>query len=79
MEWKLADAKNRFSELVSRALADGPQTVRRHREAVVVLAEREYARLTGRRRDFKAFLTAGPSLKDVDLTRDRTPARDAGL
>lgn len=79
MEWKLADAKNRFSELVSRALAEGPQTVRRHREAVVVVAAREYERLTGRGRDFKAFLTGGPSLEDVDLTRDRTPMRDAGL
>ena len=24
MEWKLADAKNRFSEVVTRALTEGP-------------------------------------------------------
>ena len=24
MEWRLADAKNRFSELVNRALSEGP-------------------------------------------------------
>lgn len=79
MEWKLADAKNKFSEVVNRALVEGPQRVTRHREAVVVLAEREYERLRGRGRDFKAFLTSGPSLEDLDLTRDRTPMRDAGL
>jgi prevent-host-death family protein len=80
MEWKVADAKNKFSEVVSRALAEGPQRVTRHnREAVVVIAEREYERLTGQTPDFKAFLLDEPSLEGVDLTRDRTPMRDAGL
>ncbi len=79
MEWRLADAKNKFSELVSRALAEGPQVVRRHRDCVVVLAEREYERLTGRQRDFKTFLMSGPSLEGVDLARDRAAMRDAGL
>ena len=36
MVWKLADAKNRFSELLTKASTEGPQTVRRHREAAVV-------------------------------------------
>ena len=49
MEWRLADAKNRFSELVTRALAEGPQRVRRHDDAVVVVAERDYEKLTGKR------------------------------
>mgnify|MGYP000703189636 CR=1 FL=1 len=79
MEWRLADAKNKFSELVNRALAEGPQRVRRHRDVVVVLDEHEYDRLTGQVRDFKAFLMGGPSLAGVDLTRDRTPMRDTGL
>ena len=39
MEWRLADAKNLFSELVTRALAEGPQRVRRHDNAVVVVAD----------------------------------------
>ena len=79
MEWKVADAKNRFSELVSRALAEGPQRVTRHHEAVVVVAEREYERLTGKARDFKSFLMEGPSLEDIDLTRDPSPMRDVDL
>jgi len=37
--WPLQDAKARFSEVVDRALAEGPQRVtRRGREAVVVVA-----------------------------------------
>jgi len=74
MEWQLADAKNRFSELVTRALAEGPQRVRRHKDAVVIMAERDYEKLTGKRPSFKKFLTgAGPSLKGLDLTRDHSP------
>jgi prevent-host-death family protein len=42
VEWRLADAKNRFSELVNRALAEGPQRVLRRDEAVIVVAERDF-------------------------------------
>jgi prevent-host-death family protein len=41
--WKLQDAKARFSEVVDRALDDGPQVVTRHGENTVVLvAYREF-------------------------------------
>jgi prevent-host-death family protein len=80
MEWRLADAKNRFSELVTRALAEGPQRIRRHRDTVVVVAERDYERLTGKRPNFKEFLTGvGPSLEGLDLTRERSPMREVKL
>ena len=83
MEWKLADAKNRFSEVVRRALIDGPQRVSRREEAVVILAEREYQALRGERPDFKAFLMSrgpkAPSLKGVDLKRDNSPMRNVKL
>jgi len=80
MEWRLADAKNRFSELVNRALAEGPQRVLRRDEAVIVVAERDFDKLTGRRPGFKEFLMGkGPSLDGLDLTRDRSPMRDTKL
>jgi len=79
-EWRLAEAKNRFSELVTRALAEGPQRVRRHDAAVVVLAERDYDQLTGKTPDFKRFLFAtGPSFEGLDLTREHTPPRQVKL
>jgi antitoxin Phd len=79
MDWQLADAKNRFSELVSRALTEGPQRVTRRNEAVVLVAEAEYERLTGKRPGFIDFLLNGPDFSGVDLTRDRSPMRDVDL
>ncbi len=80
MEWRLADAKNRFSELVKRALAEGPQRVIRRHDAVVVVAQRDYDKLAGTRRDFKDFLLGkGPTLDGLDIARDRTPGRGVPL
>ena len=79
MDWQLADAKNRFSELVSRALTEGPQRVTRRNEAVVLVAEAEYERLTGKRPGFKEFLLNGPDLTGLDLERDRNPMREVDL
>jgi antitoxin Phd len=79
MEWQMADAKNRFSELMNRALSDGPQRVTRRKEAVVMLSEEEYERLTGKRPDFKQYLMEGKGLADLDLTRDQTTGRDVSL
>lgn len=76
MVWQLADAKNRFSELVTKALTEGPQRVRRRDQAVIVLSEADYQRLTGERPTFKEFLLNGPDLSDLDLTRDRSTMRD---
>jgi antitoxin Phd len=76
MEWKLADAKNRFSEVVTRALTEGPQRVRRRNETVVVISEKDYKRLSGERPDFIEFLLNIPRLEGVNLERDRSPMRD---
>lgn len=44
--WKLEDAKNRFSEVVRRAMAHEPQFVTRNgRDAVVVVSAADYERL----------------------------------
>ena len=46
MNWPLQDAKNRFSEVVKRARAEGPQTVTlRGARAAVVLSAEDYDRL----------------------------------
>lgn len=80
MRWKLGEAKARFGELFERARTEGPQRVsRRGRETVVVLAEEEYERLTAVRRPFLEFLGSAPSVEDVELARDRSPAREVDL
>jgi prevent-host-death family protein len=46
--WPLQDAKARFSELVRRARAEGPQHVTvRGREEVVMISAEEFQRLSG--------------------------------
>ena len=71
MSWQVQEAKQRFSELVQRALDEGPQVVTRHgREAVVIMAADEYRRLTGSVPDFKEFLLSGPDLADLELDQD---------
>ena len=79
MDWKLADAKNRLSELVTLATTEGPQTIRRHGDAVVVVAESTWRQLTGERPSLKSLLLNGPSLEDVLPARDPSPMRDPDL
>lgn len=80
MEWKLAEAKNKFSELINRALSEGPQRVQRRSDTVFVVSEEDFARLTGKKPSFKAFLTQeGLSLKGLDLSRDKSAMRDVEL
>ena len=79
MEWRLADAKNRLSEVVRLALAEGPQRISRRNDSVIVISEEEYKALTGEKPDFVDHLLTGPSLEGVDLTRDRSGMRDVSL
>gem|GEM_PF-2214411 len=70
MEWNLAEAKNRLTEVVNRAIAEGPQVIRRRKDTVVVVSEVEYERLTGKKPGFKEYLFDGPSLEGLNLERD---------
>ena len=81
MTWQLQTAKQKFSELVDRALAEGPQIVtRRGREVVVVVGIDEYRRLRGRKRDFKQFLLEGPPyFDDLEIERSTEPSRPVEL
>jgi len=79
MEWKLADAKTRLSEVVRRALTEGPQRIRRRSDAVVVLAEEDYERLAGARPSFRDFLLDAPDMDELELERARERMRDLTL
>jgi prevent-host-death family protein len=82
--WRLEEAKARFSELVRRARASGPQHVTvRGQEAVVVLSAEDYARLApaATAPTLAALFGAGPFARletfDGDAGRERPPVRDA--
>lgn len=81
--WLLQDAKARFSELVRRVRAEGPQVVTVHgREAVVLVSAEEFRRLKGNPtgRALVDVLRQSP-LRDVDIEprRDPLPVRDVTL
>jgi prevent-host-death family protein len=80
--WQLAEAKNKFSELFTRAMTEGPQRVRRRAETIVVLSEEEYERLAGnqpKKMSLGEYLLRGPSFEGVDLSRDRSPPREVNF
>jgi antitoxin Phd len=79
MTWNLAEAKNRLTEVVNLALSQGPQTIKRRNDTVIVVSAAEFAELTGQRPGFKDYLSRGESFEGLDLTRDPSPCRDVEL
>jgi len=79
MDWQIQEAKARFSELIERALKEGPQTVTRHGKAVAVLIRSdEYRRLRTKGKSLKALLAAAP-LRGVEISRSRDTGRAVDL
>jgi antitoxin Phd len=77
--WQLQTAKQKLSELVDRALAEGPQVIsRRGRETAVVVSIADFRRLSGDD-GFKAYLLGGPSLDGLDLARASDVPRSVEL
>ena len=78
--WSLAEAKAKFSEVVERALNEGPQTVTRHgKDAVVVVRADEWARRTRKPRTLLEFFEQSPLREagaDLDLERNPDMGRD---
>jgi prevent-host-death family protein len=77
MRWQVQDAKQRFSELIRTAHADGPQVVTRHGEEIAVVIDiAEYRRLKGETAEFKDYLRSGPGFDDLDLDQATERPRD---
>lgn len=78
MSWTLAQAKDQLSEVVRRAIDDGPQTISvRGRETAVLLSKLQFEQLLAP--DAPASLKElllGMNLDGVDMDRDQTPTRD---
>jgi prevent-host-death family protein len=82
--WPLQDAKARFSEVVRRAVEQGPQHVSvRGEPMVVVLSEKTFAELTASRPSIVDHLLDGPAwpddLVDVINARSKDTGRDVDL
>ena len=79
--WKLEDAKARFSEVVRRAHAEGPQAVTvRGRRAVVVIDADDYERLaTPKPKVPLVEFLARMDMGGLELTRGDDTGRDVEL
>lgn len=74
--WKLAEAKNKLSEVVNKTLSEGPQEIHRRGDVVVVISKEELDRLDKKseKPDFNQHLLSipkdepgEPSLTDIIL------------
>lgn len=73
--WQIQDAKNKLSEVISRALNEGPQLITKHGEkTVVVISYAEYENLRKSQGKLSEFFRVSP-LAGVDLARDKSLPR----
>ena len=79
--WKLQDAKNRFSDLVKMAQKEGPQIVtKRGTETVVVLSMADYKRITKPKIGLVDFFRESPLHGiELDIDRSKEPPRKVEL
>ncbi|MBI9083284.1 MAG: type II toxin-antitoxin system Phd/YefM family antitoxin [Desulfobacterales bacterium] len=77
-QWQLQDAKNKFSEVVEKALTVGPQIVtRRGVETVVVISVEQYRELTRPETNIADFFIKSPLRgSGIKLERDTGSARE---
>lgn len=69
---QLQAVKNKFSEVVDKAISDGPQIVtRRGKATAVVLSITEYRKLSKRKKETLAELFQRSPFKGIDLKIDR--------
>jgi antitoxin Phd len=80
VKWQLQDARQHLSEVVQRALDEGPQVITRRRQpVVVVISTSEFDRLREPRPDFKDFLLAAPDFGALEIQRSEDAARIVDL
>ncbi len=80
-QWQLQDAKNRFSEVVKKAIQEGPQVVtKRGKEAIVIVSMDEYRKLTTPANSLVEFFHNSPLYDlELDLERDEDFSREVNL
>ena len=78
--WQLEEAKRNFSKVAKLALEQGPQLITRRGEKVaVVISYDEYTRARKSHPKLSEFFRTSPLAKiDIDLSHDKSLAREAG-
>ncbi len=81
MQWTVAEAKAKLSEVIQRAEEEGPQRITRHGEpAAVVVSAEEWERKTKRKGNLAEFFANSPLRRaGLHLKRRKDPAREIDL
>jgi prevent-host-death family protein len=80
--WPMQDAKARFSEVVKRSEAEGPQHITVHgRSVAVVLSCATYEQLSGAKNSLVAFMRDSPlyGLEEIAFERSKSLTRKVVL
>lgn len=79
--WTVAEAKAKFSEVIDRARANGPQTVTKNgRSAVVIVSAEEWERKSRRSGNLAEFFAASPLRgSGLDVRREQDGPREGDL
>lgn len=77
-QWQLQEAKNKFSEVVDRAIDEGAQVItRRGVEVAIVLSYTEYRQMVASKKKISEFFRESPLVEeDLDFSRDKSDARE---
>lgn len=77
-QWQLQEAKNKFSEVIDKAIDEGPQVItRRGAEVAIVLSYTEYRQMIASKKKISEFFRESPlAEEDLDFSRDKSDARE---
>ena len=76
--WQLQEAKAKFSELVNKALRDGPQIITKHgKETALLISLPDYKKSTRKKSKISRFFRESPLASvELDLSRSKDTPRD---
>ena len=77
-QWQLQEAKNKFSEVIDKAIDEGAQVItRRGVEVAIVLSYAEYRQMIASKKKISEFFRESPLVEeDLNLTRDKSDVRE---
>ena len=77
-QWQLQEAKAKFSEVVKLANQEGPQEITmRGQPTAVLISLKDFEKIKKKKPSLVSFMRSSPLVGvDLELERDKSPARD---
>jgi len=79
MIWQIQDAKNKLSEVIERAIQEGPQEItKRGKKTAILLSINDYLKLKRKQKSISDFFRTSP-LSEITFERSKDLPRDIDL